>query len=574
MSKTPMRNWKQSRQLGDWLLLANGMVLVVLVNLIASSLFFRIDLTEEKRYTIKAPTKKLLQNIDDQVYIEVFLEGDLNPGFKRFRKSVAETLEEFRIYSNNKVHYTFTDPASAISEKAKNEFMAGLAAKGVHGMRVIDTRGGERTEQIVFPGALVSYNGFENGVMLLKGSRALGSQEVLNQSVEGVEFEIANAIEKLTNVARKRVGLLKGHGELDSLSIAGLNNALLEQYDVFHVDLSHKKPVSNYDALIVPKPLKLFSEADKFKLDQYIMAGGKVLFLVDRLDAVMDSASRENYHAFPVELNLDDQLFKYGIRINRDLIQDRIAGKYPVVVGEAGGKPQLMPLEWLWFPLINHYADHPITRNLDATLTRFISSMDTVKATGIKKTPLLFTSPYSHKERTPVKIDINDLRLPTGQTGKKLKREDFQEGTVPVAYLLEGEFTSLYKNRFLPTGVDTSVVAEKSKPTKIIVVADGDVARNDVNARSGQAQALGFDPVSGYTFANQDLLLNMVAYLVEENGLISARNKEVKIRPLDKEQIKNRSFWQGLNLVLPLMVLIGFGLGRVWMRKRKYARLG
>src|SRR5882762_7321538 len=214
--KKPIRSWKQSRQLGDWLLLANGIVFVVLVNLMASSLFFRIDLTEEKRYTIKAPTKKLLQNIDDQVYIEVFLEGDLNPGFKRFRKSVEETLEEFRIYSNNKVHYTFTDPASAISEKAKNEFMAGLAAKGVHGMRVIDTRGGERTEKIVFPGALVSYDGFENGVMLLKGSRALGSQEVLNQSVEGVEFEIANAIEKLTNVARKRVGLLKGHGELDS----------------------------------------------------------------------------------------------------------------------------------------------------------------------------------------------------------------------------------------------------------------------------------------------------------------------------------------------------------------------
>src|SRR5882762_4982898 len=216
IKKRPMGSWKQSRQLGDWLLLANGIVFVVLVNLMASSLFFRIDLTEEKRYTIKAPTKKLLRDLDDHVYIEVFLEGDLNPGFRRFRKSVAETLEEFRIYSDNKVHYTFTDPALARSDKARNEFMAGLASKGVHGMRVIDTKGGERTEKIVFPGALLSYDGFENGVMLLKGSRALGSQEVLNQSVEGVEFEIANAIEKLTNVARKRVGLLKGHGELDS----------------------------------------------------------------------------------------------------------------------------------------------------------------------------------------------------------------------------------------------------------------------------------------------------------------------------------------------------------------------
>jgi gliding-associated putative ABC transporter substrate-binding component GldG len=561
-----MSNWKQSRQLGDWLLLANGIVLVVLANLVASSLFFRIDLTEEKRYTIRAPTKKLLRDLDDHVYIEVFLEGELNPGFRRFRKSVGETLEEFRIYSNNKVHYTFTDPALAMSDKARNEFMAGLASKGVHGMRVIDTKGGERTEKIVFPGALISYNGFESGVMFLKGSRlALGSQDVLNQSIEGIEFEFANAIQKLTNVGRKRVGLLKGHGELDSLSIAGLNNALLEQYDVFNVDLHHKKQVSHYDVLIVLKPVKLFSEADKFKLDQYIMTGGKVIFLIDRQDAVMDSASRNNYYAFPVEVNLDDQLFKYGVRINRDLIQDRIAGKYPVVVGEGGGQPQLMPLDWLWFPLINHYADHPITKNLDATLTRFISSMDTVKALGVKKTALLFTSPYSHKANAPVKIDINDVR-------KELRREDFQEGPIPVAYLLEGEFTSLYKNRFLPTGVDTSGVAERSKPTKIIVVADGDVARNDVNPRSGQAQALGFDLVSGYTFANQDLLLNMVAYLVEENGVINARNKEVKIRPLDKERIRNRSFWQVLNLVLPVTVLILFGLGRVWNRKRKYAR--
>ena len=545
--------------------MANGVVLVVLVNLIASTVFFRIDLTEEKRYTIKAPTKKLLRNLDDQVYIEVFLEGDLNPGFKRFRKSVGETLEEFRIYSNNKVHYTFTNPSLAISEKAKNEFMAGLASKGVHGMRVIDTKGGERTEKIVFPGALVTYNGFESGVMLLKGSRlALGSQAVLNQSIEGVEFEFANAIQKLTNVSRKRVGLLRGHDELDSLRIAGLNNALLEQYDVFNVDLRRKKSVSNYDVLIVPKPVRQFSEPDKFKLDQYIMTGGKVIFLLDVLDAVMDSAARDNYYAFPVELNLDDQLFKYGVRVNRDLVQDRIAGKYPVVVGEAGNKPQIMPMEWPWFPLINHYADHPITRNLDATLTRFISSIDTVKASGVKKTPLLYTSSYSHKARTPVKIDINDLR-------KELKREDFQEGPVPVAYLLEGEFPSLYKNRFLPTGVDTSVVAVKSKPTKIIVVADGDVARNDVNPRSGQPQALGFDPVSGYTFANQDLLLNMVAYLVEEGGVISARNKEVKIRPLDSGGIKDRSFWQVLNLVLPVAVLILFGLGKAWMRKRKYA---
>ena len=556
--------WK-SRQLGDWLLLANGLVLVVLINVVASNLFFRIDLTEEKRYTIKEPTRKLLTDLQDDVYIEVFLEGDLNSQFRRFRKSIREALEEFRIYSKNKVHYTFTNPSLAISEKAKNEFMEDLASKGVQGMRVIDSKDGERVEKILFPGAVVSSNGFERGVMLLKGNRAEGSQEAINQSIEGVEFELANAIDKLASGTRKRIGWLTGHGELDGLSVAGLNNALLEQYDVFKVDLPQKKAISDYDVLIIVKPTQAFSEQDKYKLDQYIMKGGKALFLLDGLDAVMDSASRDNYYAFPYELKLEDQLFKYGVRINQNLIQDRVAGKYPVVIGEVAKRPKVMQLEWPYFPLVTHYANHPITRNLDATLTRFVSSIDTVKAVGVKKTALLFTSQYSYRVPAPVKIDINDLR-------KKPNPENFKDGPIPIAYLLEGTFTSLYKNRFQPTGVDSALSLEKSKPTKIIVVADGDVARNDVNPRTGQPQALGFDPIVGYTFANQDLLLNMMSFLTEENGLISARNKEVKIRPLDKEKIKSeRSYWQTLNGAIPLALVIIFGLGKAWMRKKKYA---
>ena len=532
--------------------------------MVASNLFFRVDLTGEKRYTIKEPTRKLLKGLEEDVYVEVFLEGDLNAQFRRFRKSIRETLEEFRIYSNNKVHYTFTNPSLAMSEKARNEFMADLAAKGVQGMRVIDGKEGERVEKILFPGAIVSSNGFEKGVMLLKGGRTEGSQEALNQSIEGVEFELANTIEKLATVTRKRIGWIKGHGELDSLKAAGLNNALLEQYDVFKVDLPGKKVIPNYDALIIVKPTSAFSEQDKFKLDQYVMKGGKVLFLLDALDAIMDSAARDNYYAFPYELNLDDQLFKYGVRINQNLVQDRVAGKYPVVVGTVGSRSQVMQLEWPFFPLVTHYANHPITRNLDATLTRFISSIDTVKAIGVKKTPLLFTSQYSHRVAAPVKIDINDRKKPDPG--------NFNDGPIPLAYLLEGNFTSLYKNRFLPPGMDSAAFSEKGTSSKIIVVADGDIARNDVNPRSGQPQALGFDPIVGYTFANQDLLLNMMSFLMEENGLISARNKEVKIRPLDKEKVKNeRAFWQAVNIAMPLVLLIAFGLGRAWMRKKKYA---
>ncbi len=560
-----MVNWKQSKKVGDLLLLVNGLMLVLLINGLASFYFFRIDLTEEKRYTIKPQTKELLAKLDDEVFVEVFLEGDLNPGFKRFQKSIRETLEEFRIYSNNKINYVFTNPNQAVGDKARNEYMAELNSKGISPMNIIENKDGQRVEKFVIPGALVSYGGFESGVMLLKGNRAQGSQEALNQSIENVEFELGNAIYKLANTDRKKIGLVKGHGELDSLQLASFNASLLEQYDVFRADLSKSKSIASYSALIIAKPRSEFSESEKFRLDQYIMKGGKVLFLLDRLDANMDSASSENYFAFPYNLNLDDQLFRYGVRINQDLVQDRVAGKYPIVVGNAGNQPQMMQLDWPFFPLINQYADHPITRNLDAVQTKFISSIDTVKAIGIKKTPLLFSSPYSRKLAAPVKVGVDDLR-------KQLKDENFQGGKIAIAYLLEGEFTSLFKNRFAPVSVDTIGFKEQSLPTKIIVVADGDIARNDINPRENKPQQLGYDPFARYTFANTDLLLNMVAYLTDENGLIKARNKEVKIRPLDKEKIRNnRAYWQVLNIVLPLVVLIVFGLILTYLRKRRYS---
>lgn len=555
--------WMNSKKTGDLLLLANGLVLVILFNIIAAFYFFRIDLTEEKRYTIQPQTKAILKNLEEVVFVEVFLEGeDLNPEFRRFQKSIRETLEEFRIYSDNKIQYTFTDPLQATNEKARNEFIAELNSKGVSPRNVIETRDGQRVEKFVFPGALISYEGFETGVMLLKGSRA----QNINPSMEGIEFELANAIHKLSNVNRKRVGLLKGHGELDSLEFASFNNALLDQYDVFKVSLSRKGALTGYDLLIIAKPTQAFSNQDKYKLDQYLMRGGKILFLLDRLDADMNRASEEDYFAFPYDLNLDDQLFKYGVRINPDLIQDAVSGKYPVVVGGDRNRPQIMQLDWPFFPLINQYADNPVTRNLDASLLKFVSSIDTVKATGVSKTPLLFSSQYSRRVSAPVKVGVNDLR-------KQMQEGSFDSGKIPISYLLEGEFTSLYKNRFAPEGVDTAGFKEQSVATKIIIVADGDLARNDVNPRDGNPQQLGLDPFTQYTFANQDLLLNMVAYLVEENGLIKARNKEIKVRPLDKEKIRNeRSFWQGINLVLPMVALVVFGIVRAYWRKVKYTR--
>lgn len=559
-----MVNWK-SKKLGDYLLLANGILFLMLINLLSSHFFFRLDLTEEKRYTIKEPTREILRNLEDEIFIEVYLAGELNAGFRRFQKAIRETLEEFRIYSGNNIRYAFVDPSVAQSEKARNEYMAELASKGIRPTNVIDNRNGQRVEKIIFPGAVLSYGGVEKGVMLLKGNKAGTPEEEINQSIEGIEFELANALYKLTEPDPKQIGFVSGHGEIAGINFSAFQNAVGELYHMRNV-LLNDPDISDFTAIIITKPATTFSPIDKYHLDQYIMRGGKVLFLLDKLDASMDSASQVNNFAFPLQTNLDDQLFKYGVRINPDLIQDRYAGRYPVITGQrADGTPQLQLMDWPYFPLINRFSDHAITHNLDVVLTRFVSSIDTVRADGVTKTPLLFTSRFSRKLVAPVNVNINELR--ENQTA-----EEFTESFIPVAYLLEGEFTSLFKNRFLPDGADKNSFQETSDANKMIVVSDGDLARNEVNTRTGQPQPLGFDPFTNYTFANQDLLLNMIAFLIDENGLIRARNKEIKIRPLDREQVADEKLlWQIINLFVPIVVLIMYGFMRSYLRKRRFA---
>jgi len=551
-----MVNWK-SKRLGDLLTLGNGLALVVLINLLASLFFFRIDLTEEKRHSIKPVTREMLGQLEDVVYVEVYLDGDLNAEFKRLRNSIREILEEFRIYSKGKVQYKFTNPMTALSQKAQSEFLQELASKGIQVLPVIETNEGERVEKRVVPGALISYDGNEKGVMLFKQNIAASSQEVINQSIEGLEFELASTIHALNTTDRKKIVFLEGHGELDSLQTASLRATLRDQYDVIQSDSAQG------DVVIVAQPKHKFSEVQKLQLDQYLLNGGNLMLFIDQMHASMDSASMDNNFAFPYETGLQDQLFKYGVRVNPDLMQDAFAAQYPVVVSEVGGQPQIVPMEWPFFPLIHRYANHPITRNMDASLTRFVSSIDSVRADGVKKTPLFTTSEYSRKLSAPVKVTVNDLR--------NLTQDDFNGGMVPVAWLLEGTFTSLYKNRFLPDGVSKDGFRE-SGTGKVIVVGDGDFVRNDVNPRNGMPQELGKDPISGRVFANERVVTNMVAYLTNQGGLITTRNKEIEARPLEKEKIKNeRVKWQAINMGLPVVIIVLFGIVLSWLRKRTYA---
>jgi ABC-2 type transport system permease protein len=564
--QTMVANRFYSKRIGDLLVLVNALIVAIIINQVASFYFFRLDLTEEKRYTMKEPTRQLLQQLPDEVFVEVFLAGDLNPGFTRFQKAIAETLEEFRIFSDNRVKFIFTDPAQAKSDQDRQEYMRFLAAKGVLPLPVFETRDGQRIEKIVFPGALISFRGQERGVMLFKTNLTGRPQEVLNQAIEGIEYELANAIQLLTSDEIRTIGWVTGHEELDTLQSASFRAALTEKYLLQNVSLANPTDLKSPSVLIFAKPKTSFTETEKYYLDQYLMEGGRALFMLDRLEASMDSISREDYFAFPYELNLDDQLFKYGVRINQDLVQDRMAAPYPVVTSVVGGKPQIVKMEWPFFPLINLFADHPATRNMDAVILRFASTMDTIKAIGVKKTPILFTSPYSRKNAAPVRVDVNDLR-------NQAKADAFNEGSLPMGFLLEGTFTSLYKNRFAPKGVNPDGFKASSVPTRLIILADGDIARNEVNWRQGRAQPVGYDPVTEYTFSNKDLLMNLVSYLVDPNGLINARNNEIKLRPLDTERIKGeRTYWQVLNLVLPMVLLIVFGILLMFWRKRRFTQ--
>ncbi|WP_017731860.1 gliding motility-associated ABC transporter substrate-binding protein GldG [Nafulsella turpanensis] len=546
-------------------LLRFGIVIMLLLiaNVLARDYFFRIDLTEDKRYTITDATKNLLRELDDVVYVEVYLEGEVPGGFKRLQRSIRETLEEFRNIAGPKVQFSFIDPAEAASPEARNEFYQRLAAKGLQPTNIIDTEGGRKTEKIVVPGAVISYGGEEQGVMLLGGNKAASPEEKLNQSVEGIEYALASTIQALAREQQFRVGWLTGHGELDSVRVSSVQEAIAEKYILEEVFLPAAQNLDRYDALIMAKPTQPFSEQAKYKLDQYLLNGGRGLFFVDQVLVNMDSAGGEGTLGIPLNLNLNDFFFNYGIRLNQNLVQDLSSGAYPVVVGNIGTEPQIQMMPWPFFPVLNNYGPHVIVRNLDATYGQFMSTIDTVKSEGISKVPLILTSEYARTFNAPVRVSINDLR-------RDLNPKQYTEGPLPVGFLLEGRFPSLYQNRFLPEGVPNEGFLEEGE-ARLITVADGDFIANELNFRTGEPYPLGFAPFTQQTFANQEFVMNSLAYLTNEEGLILARNKEVSIRPLDPVQSEEEKlFWQVVNLAGPVVLVILLGLVFNYVRKRRY----
>jgi len=578
-----MTDKKKNIKRSNILQLLLGIVILLLVNIIAGFIFTRFDLTAEKRYSLAPATKKMLKGLRDEVLFKVYLEGDLPPGFRRLANETKEMLDEFRAYSNN-VQYEFVDPSANPNPKERNDGYKLLVERGLQPTEIRVNKKGQASQLIIFPGAMVTYGAHEVPVQLVMSQLGQDADKALNNSVQSLEYNLACAIQKLVEPNKPQIAFIEGQGELSQLETLDARNALSEFYNVDRVTINHKinsiairlkgassdMLVNKYRAIIIAKPTKPFDEKDKFLIDQFIMRGGKVLWLVDPVFASMDSLQKYNSTMGLVnDINLEDMLFNYGARLNTNLVMDKIAMPIPVKTGQIGDQPQFEFFPWYYFPVLTPTIPHPIVNGLNAIKTEFISSIDTVHVEGVKKTILLTTSPYSRTVNAPVYIDLEILKKPA-------EENLYNKGPQPVALLLEGNFISSFLYRIPPElagNKDLQFLPKSRKPTKMIVVGDGDIIKNQFHFTQGYPLPLGYDQYTRQTFGNRDFLLNAMNYLCDDSGLITVRSRELTLRMLDSTKIESqRLFWQIMNVLLPLILVLIFSFIKLRIRARRYSR--
>lgn len=543
---------------------------LALLYFLSEKFFFRLDLTSEKRYSLSDNTKQLLSDLDEDLVVTIYLDGDLNSGFLRLRKATKELFEEFRAYAASEVKYVFVNPSAAASNSARNKKYEELEKKGMRGILVHDkTQEGESSQKVVFPWVEISYKGKSRVVNLLKNIPQRSGEENLNSSIETLEYEITDALRILTTVEIPKIAFLEGHGELPEPFVYDISKTLSRYYQVDRGAIADDPSILyDYKAVIVAAPSKSFPEKDKYAIDQYIMRGGKVLWLVDGAKISLDSLSTAS-QTVGVEnsLNLSDQLFKYGVRIDANLVQDVQCVLIPVNMARLGDAPKYEPMPWYYSPLLLTAPTHPVSKNLSPVKTEFASSLSFVNPDlPVKKIPLLVTSTGTHIQNIPSIVSMDVINV-------EKNGYYFNTRNAIVGALLEGEFPSVFTNRMTPEGIKKSEFLTQSKPTKMIVVADGDVIRNDVQGygQNMNPLPLGYDRYMNQQFGNSDFILNAVNYLTDDDGWMELRSREIKLRLLNKPAIiGQRSFWQVLNVFFPLLILAAFAGIFMFVRKKRY----
>lgn len=542
-------------------------LILVLVNFFASTLFQRYDWTDEKRYTLSTATKEIVKDVESPILVTVFLAGDFPAGFDRLQLETRRILEEFAAY-NPQVKYEFVDPLG----KGDNPLDIGeqFYQLGMTPENMSTVENGKTSTRLIFPWAVATYQNKTSKIHLLQKNLTQNTGEMINTSIQNLEYAFADAFNKLTTERNKKIAVMRGNGELPDGNIASFISSLREYYRIapFTLDSVEVSPqktldqLEEYDLVIEAKPIQAFSEQEKYVLDQYLMRGGKMLWMVEPVSIDKDSLFNEKNQAlaFPVDLNLRDFFFKYGIRINPVVVKDLRSAPIILIRG-SDQNPQFTPFPWFYSPLSVPDSNHPIVHDIKAVKFDFANTIDTLK-NEVKKTILLTTSRETKTLPTPSLIGLDEIR-------KEPKVETYVEGQKNLAVLLEGEFTSVYENRVKPFPLKNAL--DKSKPTKMVVIADGNVGKNEM--KGNQPVPLGFARFSGETYGNQDFLMNTVNYLLDDTGLINIRSKEISLAFLDSEKISHQKFtWQILNLGLPLVVLGIFGGCYHYLRKRKYIK--
>jgi gliding-associated putative ABC transporter substrate-binding component GldG len=546
---------------------------LILLSTVTEILNLRIDLTEDKRYTVSEQSKRIIKNLDDVVFLRIYLDGEMPVHLKKFRTAIREKLDELKRYSSKNIQYEFRNPSEGNDEKRYVVFNE-LMRKGLIPLtiRENDSEGGA-TQRMIFPGALVNYKGKELSVNLVKTNQTLSVEENLNLALQNLEYELVNVIQKISRANKDKIAFIEGHGELDDNSLWGISESLSEYYDIEAVIIEGAVGIlDEYKTVIVAKPMNRWQEADKFVIDQYIMNGGRVAWFIDAVHVHEDSLSRgETTMGFICDHNLNDQLFNYGVRINPNVLQDMQCSKIRIDVSLPGMPADFRFAPWTYFPLLWTPLDNPVTKGIDLVKAQYPGVIDTVgNSPAIKKTYLLYSSENAKTTNAPLVLSLS-------QVDEKITKQVFNRSHLPVAVLLEGEFNSPFRNRIVskysaPAGFTFS---PKSKTTKMVVVSDGDIIRNDVNKAGIETipYRLGYDRHTEYTYGNNDFVVNVVNYLTDENGLMEIKNRVFKMRLLDNTKVAyNHTEIIMINTLVPPGIIVFCGIIFMFYRRRKYSR--
>lgn len=552
------------------------LVVLVIVGAISANTFFRIDLTSEKRYTLAGSTKEVLRGLDAPVYFRVYLSGDLPPDFVEFQESIREMLDEFRAYAGENIQYDFINIYDEQDETVRNRTIMSLFNKGlrVTNIKMRDAEGGS-SDKIIFPGAVLNFKGMEFPVNLLKNNPSLPHEVNLSNSVQTLEYEFSKALHSLSKTDVPKIAFIEGHGELDSLQTYSIMNELKNFFQVDRgVINGNLEALLDYEAIVIAQPMRPFSAADKFAIDQYVMRGGKVLWFIDPVVTLPDSLENGMTISLVNDLNIADLLFKYGFRIDYNIVTDLQCNYIPVNISVQGTAEDTEMRPWVYNPLLTAPSTHPVTRGLNYVHGQFVSSFDTIGVTTpeLQRTVLLSTSERSRKRPVPLRITMNEVsRDPDPQM--------FTDAHLPVAVLAEGIFPSFFRNYSVPAGVypRNPEILDESKRTSMLVVSDGDMIRNEVRVEGGRyaAGVLGYDPYTRQTFGNLEFILNAVNYMTDETGLMELRAREFRLRLLNKAILSDKGQvlkWKFVNSLLPVVIIIVFGILFNIYRKRKFSR--